>query len=140
MKNPLKIHLKPHERIFLNGAVVRVDRKVTLELLNDVAFLLENHVMQEDGATTPLRQLYFIIQSMLVEPRTKALARHYYDGLHSSLIATFKDRDILEGLMEIKALIEAEKPFEALKKIRSLYGLEAEVLGVTVSRPKEAVA
>lgn len=128
MKSPLKVHLKPHERIYLNGAVVRVDRKVTLELLNDVVFLLENHVMQADGATTPLRQLYFIVQSMLIEPGTKPLARQFYDGLHRDLIAIFKDRDILDGLIEIKALIEAAKPFEALKKIRTLYDLESEAL------------
>jgi flagellar protein FlbT len=41
MKNTLKISLKPNEKIYLNGAVIRVDRKVTLELLNDVQFLLE---------------------------------------------------------------------------------------------------
>lgn len=128
MKSPLKVHLKPNERIYLNGAVVRVDRKVTLELLNDVVFLLENHVMQEDGATTPLRQLYFIVQSMLIEPGTKPLAQQFYDGLHRDLIVTFKDRDILDGLIEVKTLIEAAKPFEALKKIRSLYHLETEAL------------
>ena len=57
MKNTLKISLKPNEKIYLNGAVIRVDRKVTLELLNDVQFLLESHVLQIDEASTPLRQL-----------------------------------------------------------------------------------
>ncbi|MGL2349569.1 flagellar biosynthesis repressor FlbT [Helicobacter pylori] len=33
--------LKPNEKIFINGAILRVDRKVTFELLNDVTFLLE---------------------------------------------------------------------------------------------------
>ena len=68
MKNTLKISLKPNEKIYLNGAVIRVDRKVTLELLNDVQFLLESHVMQIDEASTPLRQLYFILQVMLMNP------------------------------------------------------------------------
>ena len=44
MKSSFKIFLKANERIFINGAVIRVDRKVSLELLNDVQFLLENHV------------------------------------------------------------------------------------------------
>ena len=68
MKNTLKISLKPNEKIYLNGAVIRVDRKVTLELLNDVQFLLESHVLQIDEASTPLRQLYFILQVMLMNP------------------------------------------------------------------------
>ena len=68
MKNTLKISLKPNEKIYLNGAVIRVDRKVTIELLNDVQFLLESHVLQTDEASTPLRQLYFILQVMLMNP------------------------------------------------------------------------
>ena len=68
MKKNLQISLKPGERIFINGAVLRVDRKVAVEFLNDVTFLLENHVLQPEGATTPLKQLYFILQVMLMNP------------------------------------------------------------------------
>ena len=52
MKGAFKISLKANERIFINGAVVRVDRKTSLEFLNDVDFLLENHVLQAADATT----------------------------------------------------------------------------------------
>ena len=65
MKSTLRISLKSGERIFINGAVLRVDRKVALEFLNDVTFLLENHVLQPEDATTPLKQLYFIAQMIL---------------------------------------------------------------------------
>jgi len=68
MTNTLKISLKPNEKIYINGAVIRVDRKVTVELMNDVQFLLENHVIQADDASTPLKQLYFILQVMLMNP------------------------------------------------------------------------
>ena len=36
----LRIFLRPGEKVFLNGAVLRADRKVSLEVLNDVSFLL----------------------------------------------------------------------------------------------------
>lgn len=56
MKSTLRISLKSGERIFVNGAVLRVDRKVAVEFLNDVTFLLENHVLQpEDAAGRTLR-------------------------------------------------------------------------------------
>jgi flagellar protein FlbT len=42
-----------------------LDRKATIELLNDAAFLLETPVIQASEATTPLRQLYFVVQMML---------------------------------------------------------------------------
>ena len=41
----MRLYLRPGEKLYINGAVIRVDRKVSIELLNDVTFLLENHVM-----------------------------------------------------------------------------------------------
>ena len=69
MTSHLKVHLKPNERVYINGGVIKVDRKVTLELMNEVVFLIEGHILQEEDATTPMRQLYFIVQSMLMEPK-----------------------------------------------------------------------
>ena len=44
----MNITLRAGERFFINGAVIRIDRKASIELLNEVTFLLENHVMQAD--------------------------------------------------------------------------------------------
>ena len=71
----MHISLRCGEKIYINGAVLRVDRKVSLELLNDATFLLEAHVMKVEDATTPLRQLYFIIQIMLMNPHDTVKAR-----------------------------------------------------------------
>lgn len=141
MSGNLKIHLKPNERIFINGAVLRVDRKVAIELLNDVVFLLEGHVIQEEQATTPLRQLYFIVQSMLIDPKSRGLANQIYAQSHKALISTFKNQDILEGLVVVRQLVECDRGFEALKKLRSLFVIEADILGLTDTRePGKAVA
>ncbi|TGR95006.1 flagellar biosynthesis repressor FlbT, partial [bacterium M00.F.Ca.ET.191.01.1.1] len=78
MTNTLKISLKPNEKIYINGAVIRVDRKVTIELMNDVQFLLESHVIQADQASSPLRQLYFILQVMLMNPASACEARDMF--------------------------------------------------------------
>jgi flagellar biosynthesis repressor protein FlbT len=64
----MNITLRAGERFFINGAVIRVDRKASIELLNEVTFLLENHVMQPDEATTLVRQIYFAVQIMLMDP------------------------------------------------------------------------
>lgn len=142
MSGNLKIHLKPNERIFVNGAVVRVDRKVTMQFLNDVEFLLEHHVIQEEDAKTPLRQLYFIVQSMLMEPGTRELAQQIYDHTHRLLIGSFKNQDILEGLVETRRQVEAARYFDALKKIRSLFPIEDLLLGMEteLTPSKAAVA
>ena len=56
----IHLYLRANERIFINGAVFKVDRKVSIELLNDTTFLLENHILQKEDATTPLKQLYLL--------------------------------------------------------------------------------
>ncbi len=128
MTSHLKVHLKPNERVYINGGVIKVDRKVTLELMNEVVFLIEGHILQEDQATTPLRQLYFVVQSMLMEPKCEAIARQMYEQSHQALIQAFKNQDVLDGLMDVKRLMERGRAFEALRKIRSMFALEDEIL------------
>ncbi len=84
----MNITLRAGERLFINGAVIRIDRKATIELLNDVTFLLENHVMQAKDATTLTRQIYFAVQIMLIDPSATATAT----PLASSLIETALER------------------------------------------------
>ena len=92
MKKGMQISLKPGERIFINGAVIQVDRKVTLELLNDVSFLLESHVMQAESATTPLRQLYFIAQTMLMDPANAEATYDVFKNTHSAADGGVRER------------------------------------------------
>lgn len=120
----LRISLRPGERIFVNGAVLKVDRKTTLEFLNDVTFLLESHVMQAEDATTPLRQLYFIVQMMIMDPNDSDAARKLFQSSRSLMMKTYRNRDILDGLAEASELVERNRCFEALKRVRSLIPLE----------------
>lgn len=128
MTNTLKISLKPNEKIYINGAVIRVDRKVTLELMNDVQFLLESHVIQADQASTPLKQLYFIVQIMLVNPVGAAEARDMFRRSLPMLIASFDNQDICKGLKQIDRMVGENEIYEALKAIRALYPLERKAL------------
>lgn len=129
MKSTFKLSLKQNEKIYLNGAVVRADRKVTLELMNDVQFLLESHVLQAGEADTPLRQLYFMVQVMLMDPEGARQAREMFRHSLPLLIASFKDPQICATLKQVDGLVSEGAVFEALKAIRSLYGLEAQALG-----------
>jgi flagellar protein FlbT len=129
MKNTLKISLKPNEKIYLNGAVIRVDRKVTLELLNDVQFLLESHVLQIDEASTPLRQLYFILQVMLMNPTGANDAYEMFRRSLPLMIASFSDPEISGTLKHIDRMVGEGHVYEALKAIRGLYPLEQKALG-----------
>ncbi|MEI9402773.1 flagellar biosynthesis repressor FlbT [Mesorhizobium argentiipisi] len=128
MTNTLKISLKPNEKIYINGAVIRVDRKVTIELMNYVQFLLESHVIQADQASTPLRQLYFIVQIMLINPAGAAEARDMFRRSLPMLIASFDNQDICNSLKQIDRMVGEDEIYEALKAIRALYPLERKAL------------
>lgn len=133
MSRPMQITLRAGERIYINGAVVRVDRKVTLELLNDVTFLLEAHVLQPEEATTPLRQLYFILQTILMDPPHAAMARDLFRRAHIATLVTFQNEAVQNGLKAVAELVERERVFDSLRMIRALFDLEADVLADTVA-------
>lgn len=124
----MRLSLRAGERVFINGAVLRVDRKVSLELLNDATFLLETHVLQPEEATTPLRQLYFAAQTMVMEPANAARARDLYRTLQAGILAAVTEPDIRDGLAAAGACVEADRLIEALKLIRGLYRAEAALL------------
>jgi flagellar biosynthesis repressor protein FlbT len=128
MKSTLKISLKPGEKIYINGAVLRVDRKVSLELLNDVQFLLENHVLQAENASTPLRQLYFMVQIMLMNPTGAEDTLAMFRRSLPLLIASFSDERVKGALKDIDRLVSEGHVYEALKAIRALYPIEDAVL------------
>ncbi|HEY9058314.1 MAG TPA: flagellar biosynthesis repressor FlbT [Aurantimonas sp.] len=131
----LRITLRAGERIFVNGAVLKVDRKTTLEFLNDVTFLLESHVMQAEQATTPLRQLYFIVQMMLMDPNSADAARQLFSKTLGTMLGTYRNSDVVDGLADIQGLVERERCFEALKRLRTLIPIEDGILrGTTPSR------
>jgi flagellar biosynthesis repressor protein FlbT len=128
MKSSLRISLKSGEKIFINGAVLRVDRKVSLEFMNDVTFLLENHVLQPEDASTPLRQLYFIVQMMLINPEGADQSMIMFKKSIMMLLNCFQNDEICRELKHIDEIVSGRKPFEALKVIRRLYPLEDSIL------------
>ena len=146
MKSTLRISLKAGERIFINGAVLRVDRKVALEFLNDVTFLLENHVLQPEDATTPLRQLYFIAQMILINPEGKEQSMTLFRKSVAMLLTCFHDEEVLAELKRIDGMVASGRAFDALKAIRSLYPIEDRIMNsqelapATVERIRKEIA
>jgi len=128
MKSTLRISLKTGERIFINGAVLRVDRKVAIEFLNDVTFLLENHVLQPEDATTPLRQLYFIAQMMLINPEGVEQSMPMFRKSVVMLLSCFENEEIRAELKRIDGQVASGRAFDALRAIRALYPIEDKIL------------
>jgi len=120
----MNITLRAGERLYLNGAVIRTDRKTTIELLNDATFLLETHVMQAADATTPLRQIYFVIQVMLMDPGSAKTTSQLARSLIDKSLGAFESEDIKARLHAVIELINRGRYFEAMKTLRGMYALE----------------
>jgi flagellar biosynthesis repressor protein FlbT len=129
----MNLRLKPGEKIYINGAVIRVDRRVSLELLNDVTFLLQSHVLQVEDATTPLRQLYFMIQSVLIDPKSLEHTELMIVDMLNQALSTFSNRDVIDGLLDVRDLTDKGRFYEALRIIRSLFPLESLIMNVGIS-------
>lgn len=140
MSRTLKITLRANEKLYINGAVIRADRKVSLEFLNDVQFLLENHVLQAEDACTPLRQLYFIVQIVLMNPEGAEDARRLFRATLPALLDAFSEPQILATLKHVDQLVAEDRPYEALKAIRSLYAIEARILNPQDHAPVPVLA
>ena len=124
----MRISLRAGEKIYLNGAVISVDRKVSLELLNDATFLLESHVMQAHAATTPLRQLYFVIQLMLMDPAGANALRGEAEQMLDKVIDAFDQADMGAKIRRVRYALELGRLFEALKTLRGLFAQEDAVI------------
>jgi flagellar protein FlbT len=122
------IHLKKNEKLFINGAVIRLDRRGSVELMNDAQFLIASHVMQVESATTPLRQLYFVIQTMLIDPANAELTRCVFaHNAEQTRLASVR-RDYRSVVEQAEKKVSEAKYFDALKLLRTNFELDDEVL------------
>jgi flagellar protein FlbT len=136
MSASMRISLRAGERIYINGAVLRAERKLTFELLNNASFLLENHILQAEDATTPLKQLYFALQTRLIEPASST-ARDAYVRIAAATGETFSTTEVVVGLRLVGRLVDSGRIFEALKTLRSLFAVEAAILAAKTKQPHQ---
>ena len=132
----MHLMLRTGEKLYLNGAVLRADRKVALELLNEATFLLEAHVITVDQATTPLRQLYFIVQMMLINPFDVTAATHLFDETLARMMTTYDDAAVRDALHHIRRFVETARYFDALKLLRGVFSRDDALM----ARPALALA
>jgi flagellar protein FlbT len=134
----MNITLRAGERFFINGAVIRIDRKASIELLNDVTFLLENHVMQAKDATTLVRQIYFAVQIILMDPAAAPSAAPLARSLIESTLGAYRAPELIVGLRGVAESLARQRNFEALKALRGLFALEDQELAPLANAPSAA--
>jgi flagellar biosynthesis repressor protein FlbT len=133
----MQIHLKKGEKIYVNGAVIRADHRCSLEFMNNVTFLLENHVMQAEKAETPFKQVYFVVQTMLIDPENAQVTRELYWHLSSCLHSTLENSQLIDGLTSSDTCVKNQRYFDALKILRGLFEAESKLIPAKPSEHKQ---
>jgi len=124
---PLKITLKPHERLILAGAVVtNGDTKCDLVIENKVPILREKDVMREKEAVSPCSKVYFVVQLMYVDPDNIVEHHNAYWKLVQEILAAAPS--MLGLVSQISEQILKGNYYKALKLSRQLTAYEKEVM------------
>lgn len=124
---PLRLDLKPHEKLFVGGAVlVNGDSRCTLTVLNDVSILREKDILSEAQADTPCKRIYLAIQLMYMEPANMANYHQAYWSLVKAIIAAAPSAT--ERITRISEEVLAGNYYQAMKHTANLIQYEKELL------------
>lgn len=123
----LKIRLKPHEKILIGGAVVlNGDKNSEIIIENNVPILREKDIMREEGATSPGRRVYFLVQLMYVDSENLVNYHHgYWELVKDILTAAPSTKPLIEEISN--HLLEMDY-YSALKASKKLISYETKLL------------
>lgn len=128
---PLKLKLAAHERLIVNGAVlVNGDYRTSLLVRNFAHVMREKDVLQEADANTPTKRLYFLVQTMLMQPPPAQALMDSYREIHDQLRAAYLRTENLEILEDVARLVDTGDYYKALARLHPLIAYEAELLNV----------
>jgi len=129
---PLKIQLKPKERVIINGAVIEghPDNRTEIVVLNNAAVMRQKHILQESEADTPVKRLYFALQMLYLDEDARETYEPTYKKFHKDLVDTFSLPTIKTSLELIEAAASKQKYYDAMKVCRDLIKVEAELFKI----------
>lgn len=124
---PLKLTLKPGERIIVGGAVLTNGPTVAhLQVENRVPLLRQKDILSESEATTPCKKVYLVVQLMYIgDGLTSELAQVYWDLVREVLAAAPSTNDLIS---QMSAYIVDSSFYQALKVAKKLVSYEEELI------------
>ena len=121
----LKITLKPHEKMIIDGAVIRNGHsKSKLIIENNVPILRSRDILSETEANSPARRIYFSIQLMYVDNINLQNYHKNYWMLVQDIIQAAPS--VLPLIDKINDLILKGQYYQALKLAKDLIDYEKE--------------
>jgi flagellar biosynthesis repressor protein FlbT len=123
---PLRVELKPFERIIIGETVIINSGTRTSFLIDGEAPILrEKDTVTAETANTPVKRLYFCVQMMYLKndiPKYRAAYLGFIKDLREAVPGS---RDLIEA---VNAHISGGALYKALKEIRKVMKREDELL------------
>ena|SRR5437868_3802536 len=127
---PLKLVLKPNEKLIVNGAVVSNSspRAVTLSFHNKAQLLQQKDVLLPEEATTPLLRSYFALQCMYLDNDNMETHHNHFVAFSSELFAATSNAEIRGAITEAVKHIGVGEFYRALTALRAALPVEKQLL------------
>ena len=128
---PLKLVLKPNEKLIVNGAVVSngSPRAVTLTFHNKAQLLQQKDVLLPEEATTPLLRTYFALQCMYLDSENMETHHNHFVKFSSELFSATGNAEIRGAIAAAVNHIGVGEFYRALSALRAALPVEKQLLG-----------
>lgn len=124
---PLHLDLKPHEKLFIGGAVlVNGPARSSFTVLNDVSILREKDIMTDLQADSPCKRIYLTIQLMYMDQGNLAQYHQSYWSQIKEVIAAAPST--MELIARISEQLLASQYYQALKIAGELIKYEKDLI------------
>lgn len=118
---PLHVVLKRDQKFLVNGALIRASGAVHIDLYRNNVLLTPNQILESENAKTPLEQLYYFAQQMLIEPDKRGdWSRDFYSlsvsaalapraGELKPIVRLILRSDVQKAMTKLRRMIRAER-------------------------------
>ena len=124
---PLRLSLKPQERVIIGGAVVRNgDSRTEIFVENQIPILREADILSPSAVKTPCERVYLAVQLMYVDQEHETPHRRFYEELVSDVVEAAPSTK--RFLDEVDEHVSKGEFYQALKSTKTLLDYEQELL------------
>jgi flagellar protein FlbT len=124
----LKLTLKPHERVVVNGCVIRNgDRRQALTVENRADIVRESDLLKPEAQATPVSKVYFLLQTALIRPETRERAVTAIQNGLADLACCF-GAEMRNRVMIAANYVSMADYYKAMSEMRVVLRYEAELL------------
>ncbi|MBU0862555.1 MAG: flagellar biosynthesis repressor FlbT [Alphaproteobacteria bacterium] len=124
----LKLTLKPHERVVVNGCVIRNgDRRQALTVENRADIVRESDLLKPESQATPVSKVYFLLQTALIRPETREQA---ITAIQKGLVdlACCFGPEMRSRVMVAANYVSAADYYKAMSEMRVVLRYETELM------------